>query len=131
MKKFFYKQFNDLCDAFWQLCQFFLMAFIPIFFLNSHVTNIIQVNDKIKPNSIELLIYYAVRQGDFVVSLFFVLTLIKFYHKMNENKLLNTGMRYHDHSMLYYQLCAKLLGYKKCSLVRVPIGMQFRLIMND
>ena len=131
LKLHFHKYYNDFCDSLWQCCQLFLIVLIPIYFTNSSVADIINVNDKINVNGVEILIYYAVRQGDFVVSLFFVLMLIRLYYKINENKLLNVGMRYHDHSMIYYHLCAKLLGYNKCSLVRVPIGMQFRLVLND
>ncbi|MDD6133654.1 MAG: hypothetical protein PUB49_02930 [Selenomonadaceae bacterium] len=118
-------------DSLWQWIQIIMIFTIPILLWKSNIADIIQVGNKVKANSIELLIYYAVRHGDLAVSIFLMFMLVKIFYKINEKKTLNIGIRYHDHSMIYYRFCAILLGYRKCSLLRVPIGMQFRLVMND
>lgn len=130
-KSYFRKKLDDFKDGFWQWCQILLIAAIPIFFLESHIADNILVNDKVKADGVELLVYYAVRQGDLAVSILLTLMLIKFFYKIHDKKLLNVGMLYHDHGVWYYRFCANLLGYKRCSLIRVPIDMQFQLVMND
>lgn len=130
-KSYLRKMLDDFKDASWQWCQILMIPAIPVFFLWNHITGIILVNDKVKADSMELLVFYAVRQGDFAVSILFVLMLIRLFYKIHDKKMLNVGMQYHDHGICYYRLCAHLLGYKRCSLVRVPIDMQFKLVMND
>ena len=51
--------------------------------------------------------------------------------KINKDKVMNWGNRYHDYPYWWYLYCAKVLGFKQCSLIRVPIYMQFKLIVND
>ena len=51
--------------------------------------------------------------------------------KINKGKVMNRGDRYHDYPYWWYVYCAKVLGFKQCSLIRVPIYMQFKLIVND
>lgn len=53
------------------------------------------------------------------------------FKKRNENVIFNEGNSYKDYSYAEYWICAKVLGYSKCSLERVPIYTQFRLIRRD
>ena len=85
-KSYFRKMLNDFIDAFWQGCQILMIFVIPFFFLGSHIADIILVNDKVKADGMELLVYYAVRQGDFAISFILMLMLIKFFYKIHEKK---------------------------------------------
>lgn len=58
----------------------------------------------------------------------FVLSKVR---KANKEKLFNTKNVYHDYPYLWYWICAKILGYVKCNLKRIPIDLQFKLILED
>lgn len=76
--------------------------------------------------------YYAMKMGNGVIGIILMLfLLIKCIRKSNENYCLNKGNYYHEHLYLGYLFCAKILGYKECNIVRMPIYMQFKLLIND
>lgn len=76
--------------------------------------------------------YYIMKMGNGVIGIILMLfVLFNIVRKSNEDFCLNKGNYFHEHSYLGYLFCAKVLGYKKCSLVRVPIYMQFRLVIRD
>ncbi len=76
--------------------------------------------------------YYAMKMGNGMIGILLVLLILfKFIRKSNEDYCLNRGNYYHEHYYLGYLFCAKVLGYKKCSLVRTPIYMQFKLVIRD
>ena len=76
--------------------------------------------------------FYIMKMGNGLIGvIFMLLILFKFVRASNENHCLNKGNYFHEHSYLGYWLCANVLGYKKCSLVRVPIYMQFKLVLRD
>lgn len=53
------------------------------------------------------------------------------FRKRNHEIVFNKGNSYKDYSYAEYWLCAKILGYSKCNLERVPIYKQFQLIRRD
>jgi len=76
--------------------------------------------------------HFLVRGGNFTIgALLLLYVLFNFFRKSNKETVLNKGNIYHKHSYSWYWLCSKILGYEKCSLVLVPIYMQFKLILND
>lgn len=76
--------------------------------------------------------YYLMKLGNGVIGIaFMVLLLFIWIRKGNSKRILNKGNLYHDHRYIGYFFCAKILGYKRCNLVRVPIAMQFKLVIND
>ncbi|MBQ4069440.1 MAG: hypothetical protein IJC76_09340 [Lachnospiraceae bacterium] len=76
--------------------------------------------------------YYIMKMGNGVIGIILMLlVLFNIVRKSNQDCCLNKGNHYHEHSYLGYFVCAKVLGYKKCNLVRVPIYMQFKLIIRD
>lgn len=79
----------------------------------------------------ELAVYYALRHGNICVSIILAVLMIMMFHKINEKKVLNKGNRYHRRTMFGYWFCSHVLGYRKCSLIRVPISDQFKLILSD
>lgn len=76
--------------------------------------------------------YYLMKMGNGVIGIAFMLFItLPVLRRCNYKKLLNTGELYHDHCYAGYWFCSKVLGYNKCSLVRVPIAMQFKLVIRD
>ncbi|WP_226280830.1 hypothetical protein [Cytobacillus oceanisediminis] len=51
--------------------------------------------------------------------------------KANKEKLFNTGNNYNEYPFWVYWVASKILGYGKVSLVRVPIYLQYKLLLKD
>ncbi|MFI3167508.1 MAG: hypothetical protein R3Y32_05235 [Bacillota bacterium] len=49
----------------------------------------------------------------------------------NKDIIFNLGNNYNNYPYCWYYICAKLLGVKKCELRRVPIWLQFKLLLNN
>lgn len=79
------------------------------------------------------MIYYVLmKSGNWVIGL--VLAICARYKcimKINKEKTINKGQRYHNKPYWWLWVCSKVLGYKKCNLVGVPIYTQCRLIVRD
>lgn len=75
--------------------------------------------------------YYLMKLGNGAIGIVCMFLLLIWLRKDNSKRTLNKGNLYHDHCYVGYLFCAKILGYKKCSLIRVPIAMQFKLVIND
>lgn len=65
-----------------------------------------------------------------IVFIVITLVLLKFYRKRTSDNLFNNGDVYLDISHFHFYL-AKVLGYKKISLVRIPIALQYKIIIKD
>ena len=59
-----------------------------------------------------------------------VSAIIGIRHKNKETILNSDNNTYHNHFYLSYLICAKILGYRHCSLKNVPIPMQVKLVTN-
>ena len=79
----------------------------------------------------QLAIYYALSHGNICIAIILAVLMITMFHKINVNKVLNKGNRYHRRTMFEYWLYSHVLGYVKCSLIRVPVSDQFKLILSD
>ena len=79
----------------------------------------------------ELVTYYALRHGNVCIAFIIAVLMITMFHKINDGKVLNKGNRYHQRKMFEYWICSNILGYRKCSLIRVPIADQFKLVLSD
>lgn len=79
----------------------------------------------------DLLMYFAVKHGNFFIGMALVGLLIGLFHQVNKDRTINRGNYYHQHTMFWYSLCAKLLGYNTCNLLRVPVATQFKLVLRD
>ena len=80
-------------------------------------------NNKLSPDN--FFIYFSIANGLFPIALF--LALLFSIHRINSNYIMNSLQVYHDYPYWWYLICANLLGIKRCSLVLVPIPMQFKL----
>lgn len=85
-----------------------------------------------KPNFETAKYYYLMLSGNIVIGILLGLyVLFNFIRKVNKESILNKGNVYHKHTYAWYWFCSKILGYNKCSLVLVPIQMQFKLVIRD
>ncbi|QSX05594.1 hypothetical protein JYG23_13095 [Sedimentibacter sp. zth1] len=124
---------NRILDCISQLLQvvILLIAFaIPI--LLDGATKIQMLFNGENPDFETVQYYYLVKMGNEVIGLVLMLfILFKLIRPSNKEKIMNTGNLYHDHCYAWYWFCSKVLGYCKCSLVRVPVATQFKLIIRD
>ena len=125
------KFFNWLQDSCGQLAEFAILigALSLPFLLDFQYTVVAPDSPTLDP--LALVVYYAVRGGNVYIGVVLLFMIIAAFHRLNRSRTLNRGNRYHDHTMLWYWLCSKILGYGTCSLVRVPIATQFKLVLND
>lgn len=76
--------------------------------------------------------YYLMISGNWTIGfLIAVYVLFNFIRKSNKEKIYNKGNIYHNKPYWWYWLCSKILGYKKCNLILVPIYTQYKLILRD
>lgn len=82
---------------------------------------------------VELQYYIPIKAGKIVTGIvLLIFAYVRFVRRCNTDVILNeSGNDYYDHSYVWYWICSNFFGYKKCSLVRVPIAMQFKLIINQ
>lgn len=76
-------------------------------------------------------LYLIFISGNFIVGLAFFLTALIKFRKSNSEKIFNSINFYQNYSYFWYWVCGKILGFKKCNLVRVPIFMQFKLVTRQ
>jgi len=74
--------------------------------------------------------YFALSHGKLVASVILFVLILWRIRKYNQNFLMNRKNVYHNYCYIWYWICAKVLGIKKCNLVRVPVFMQFKLVIN-
>lgn len=75
--------------------------------------------------------YYILKAGNPVISLGLLWTALLVIGRYNKEFVMNTANVYHDYPYGWYWFCAKVLGIKKCSLILVPIYMQFKLVIGN
>lgn len=114
------------------LFQIGVLIFIILLFSNIDVISLLK-----KPTfsaSIDFkdyLLYYAFSKGSRVLGLLIDFFVLKKIRVSNKEFMFNQGNCYKDYPYWWYWFCSKILGYSNCSLVLVPIYMQFKLVMND
>lgn len=53
------------------------------------------------------------------------------FRRINKTRLINTGNSYFNENYIYYYLAGKILGFGKVTLVKVPIQIQYKLVVNE
>lgn len=76
------------------------------------------------------IIYILFNAGPWISGILLLLAGCMMLRRCNKDYIMNTADAYHDYPYWWYWLCAKVLGINRCSLIRVPIHMQFKLILN-
>lgn len=119
-------------DWFFQICQGIIIILVTA---SPWIFDILIQMEKIFENENitfdNWIFYFSMKKGNGAISLLFMIVIIMLLHKYNKEKTLNKGELYHNHTYLGYIFCAKVLGYKTCSILRVPIAMQFKLIIRE
>ncbi len=124
---------NRVIDCVRPMGQVILVLSILVLPLIINVAGIIQrlfIDNKLDFDTVKY--YYLMRVGNFWIGVIIAgYIFLKFIRPSNKEIMINTGNIYHEHCYAWYWFCSKILGYYKCSLVRVPISMQFKLIIRD
>ncbi len=85
---------------------------------------------KTTPDPENALAYLIVRAGNAAMAVALVLFVLWRVRAHNKDFLMNRGNAYHQYPYAWYWFCANILGIRKCNLVRVPIFMQFKLVIR-
>lgn len=132
------KFINLIIDCGWKYIQLILLSFtffIPsLIKLSDIVVNKLNLVEIDKPTDLQItnmILLTLIKKGDVFLGLGLVFLLYFFLLKKNSSETINNGNRYHNHPYFYYWICSHILGYKKCSLILVPIYMQIKLVIND
>ena len=132
------KFINLIIDCGWKYIQLVLLSFsffIPsLIKLSDIIVNKLNLVEIDKPTDLQItnmILLTLIKKGDVFLGLGLVFLLYFFLLRKNSSETINNGNRYHNHPYFYYWICSHILGYKKCSLILVPIYMQIRLVIND
>lgn len=128
MKKFIDKIRDSISEIF-QLILIIFFFYLPKILNASSNISLLITNNGLDFDNIRF--YYINLAGNLGLGLVLVWLYLLKIRNINEKKTLNKGNLYHCHSYIWFNLCSKILGYKKCNLILVPIYMQFNLIIND
>lgn len=77
------------------------------------------------------ILYYIWMFGDKAAGGILAFIVWRWEKRINKEYLFNRGNTYKNFPYWWYYVCAKFLGYSKCNLKRVPIYMQFKLVLGD
>jgi len=106
-----------------------LVAAIPYLFNLSELFAKYLENIIVSPDNI--LEYTVITHRKCVSSLILLLIATYLVRKFNGEFVMNNRIiTYQNYPYLWYWFCAKILGIKKCNLVKVPIYIQFMLIIR-
>mgnify|MGYP000853122451 FL=1 len=86
-------------------------------------------NNYLTPDNI--VPYLSIKGGRYILAIVLTLLCLFGIRKHNKEVTMNRKNIYHKYSYFWYWFCAKVLGIKKCSLVLVPIYMQFKLVIQS
>lgn len=124
---------NRVLDCIRPMLQVILMVIIfglPILIDGVGIIQELFIDNKLDFDTVKY--YYLIKTGNFGIGIIISgFVFFKFIRPSNKEIMMNTGNLYHDHFYAWYWFCSKILGYGKCGLVRVPVSMQFKLIIRD
>ncbi len=103
----------------------FLIAFI--FNLEKIIKSIIS---NYGLNVSEIGYYLLAKMGNIFIGISLLVIVLFFLINRNKNKILNASREYYDYKYGWFWFCSKILGYKKCLLINIPIHMQYKLVIN-
>ena len=82
------------------------------------------------PDPGNVLVYLIVKAGNAGMSIALCLIVLWRIRAYNKDFLMNRSNVYHEYAYGWYLFCSKILGIQKCNLERVPIYMQFMLVIR-
>lgn len=105
-----------------------LVVIVPYFFDLEKIFDSYLKNNTPTPDN--YIWYMAIQNGSWGASIIFFIALLLILRKSNKDYVMNVLRVYHNYPYVWYALCAKVLGIKKCDLVLVPIYLQFKMAIN-
>lgn len=111
-----------------QVIVIILSLFIPTIF---NLESIYDVELKNPTNFFEVIFQFCLYKGNVLLGIALFIVVFYLFRTHNKDTVFNAGDTYKDFPYIWYWFCSKILGYKKCSLVLVPIYMQFKLVISD
>ena len=119
-------------NIFWKKCKkifsqeiiYFIIIIIPIFLPDSCIELIKKIFESWNGTTINQDI------TGIIVKTILMIILYIFIYKINSGKEFFNGDIYGDIPILFYYI-AKLLGYRKLSLIRKPYNIQFKVLRRD
>lgn len=128
--KFFEKIFNFISDNFTQISETVLIlavSLLPFYFdFKSIFSTYLQENYPAPDNAVQYFLIQS--ENNIIIAIALFLFILISTRKYNKDKTMNRKNIYHDYPLFWYWYCARVLGYKKCNLVLVPIPMLFKLV---
>ncbi|MCU1808240.1 hypothetical protein NVV31_22990 [Cytobacillus firmus] len=77
----------------------------------------------------------GITSNEMILSIICGMILSLFFYfwrtKANTEKVFNTGDNYNNYPLIIYWIASKILGYGKVTLVRVPIYLQYKILLAD
>ena len=123
------KEIKESIRSIIEICMIIFAFFFPKLV---NVTKVIEICFKNTEINFDNIKYYLMLQaGNWFLGIILAVWILNRIRRFNEDKMFNTMNIYHDYPYAWYWFCAKILGYKKCNMQRVPIYMQFKLTLND
>ena len=126
---FFKKITNFISDNSIQIFETSLMlvtSSLPFYFDFKRIfSTYLQENYPTPDNVVQ---YFLIQSGEVITAIALILFVLISVRKSNKDRIMNRKDIYHDYPLLWYWYCARVLGYKKCNLVLVPIPMLFKLV---
>lgn len=111
-----------------QLLSLIFAAILPHVFNFRDLFSKYLLNNPLSAETIIMDIF--VNYGEWITSLVLILFVMGLICKINYDFVMNRRSVYHNYSYAWYWFCAKILRIRKCSLILVPIFMQFKLVIR-
>lgn len=113
-----------------QIVGLVMVFFMPIVFdIYSIVKDVVKIEES--QGLEEFFFNFALLNGNLAIGIFLVVLFFMLIRNANKEYMFNKGDKYKDYPYTWYWICAKILGYRKCNLILVPISMQFKLVIRD
>lgn len=125
------KHINKLKDNTVQILETLILivvAIVPFVISTKDVFKEYLAQNTLSPDN--FVKYIAISRGKYVAAVILVGVTLLAIRKINATATMNRRGCYHDYPYCWYWYCAKILGFKKCNLVQVPIHTQFELILR-
>lgn len=66
-----------------------------------------------------------------ILGFILMISILFGFRLFNRKKTFNLGSGYFNYPLFYFVLAGKILGYKRVSLIRVPLYLQFNILFKD
>lgn len=119
------------------VCQMILILLIPIisfiFIMPNFLFEIISAFwiDKKTLINIFSFLPFNERSVSLTAGIIITIILLIFFRRINKDKFFNTGNKYGKYPLFIYFLASKVFGFGCVNLVRIPIYLQFHLVIKE